>query len=80
MKNLDIIYQEYGNKSKDLEESDIDSESEKYKYKIECSECGYTFYRKRLTSNFLRKYRCGKCLGKFTVKEGIFYSDKNVEV
>ena len=44
-------------------------EKENYKYKIECKTCGQTFFRKRLSKNFTRKYRCGKCNGKFTIIE-----------
>lgn len=78
-KNLDIIFLEYGNKNKDMKDSDLDPELEKYKYKVECSNCGYTFYRKRLIKNFIRKYRCGKCLGKFAISEGTFSFEKSID-
>ena len=62
-----------GNKKKDLKDSNIQVQSEKFNYKIECMSCGYSFYRKRLNCNFGRKYRCGKCAGKFQVLQGVFY-------
>lgn len=62
-----------GDKRQDLKNSNIEVEKEKYNYKIECSKCGYYFYRKRLNSNFTKKYRCGKCGGKFSAKKGEFF-------
>ena len=57
-----------GNKKEDFEKSHIKYiESEQYKYKIICTKCGSTFYRKRLSKDFTRKYRCSKCLGKLEV-------------
>ena len=50
-----------GNKNEDLIKSNLQEQNEKYNYKIECSKCGYTFYRKRMNKYFTRKYRCGKC-------------------
>lgn len=62
-----------GDKKLDLEQSNIQVvENEKFNYKIECSECGYNFFRKRLNCNFARKYRCGKCSGRFVVYKGIY--------
>ena len=61
-----------GNKNEDLVKSNKEVITEKYNYKVECSKCGYTFYRKRMNKNFTRKYRCGKCVGKFIVYEGEF--------
>lgn len=59
-----------GNKVEDYKKSNIEyKEKENYKYKIECKTCGQTFFRKRLSKNFTRKYRCGKCNGKFTIIE-----------
>ena len=62
-----------GNKKEDFEKSNLDyTEDEKeensFKYKIECTSCGYTFYRKRLQRGFARKYLCGKCRGRFRVE------------
>lgn len=64
-----------GDKKKDLIDSDIPVEKEKFNYKIECSECGYNFFRKRMNCNFPRKYRCGKCGGRFMVYKGVFYQE-----
>ena len=63
-----MIYQEFGSKEEDYRKSNIDyQESIKYNYKIECKKCGQVIYRQRCNKNFLYKYRCGKCGGKFTV-------------
>ena len=56
-----------GDKKSDLKESNITPVEEKYKYKIVCKGCNQEFYRKRLLKYFSRKYRCGKCGGKFEV-------------
>lgn len=65
-----MTYQEYGNKEQDYKASNVEYKEEKhYNYKIVCEHCGYTFYRQRMNKNFTRKYRCGKCMGKFLVKE-----------
>ena len=65
-----MTYQGFGNKEKDYKASDVEYKEEKhYNYKIECEHCGYTFYRQRMNKNFTKKYRCGKCMGKFLVKE-----------
>lgn len=61
-----------GDKSKDLKESNKSVEKEKFNYKIECDNCGYKFFRKRLNCNFSRKYRCGKCGGKLYTMKGTF--------
>lgn len=63
-----------GDKKQDLANSNIEVEKEYYNYKIKCSKCGYFFYRKRLNSNFTKKYRCGKCGGKFIIEKGKFES------
>lgn len=78
--NLGYNISRVGNKNKDLMESSIEPEKEKYNYKVECSDCGYTFYRKRMNKDFSRKYRCGKCMGKFIINEGVFYLGKNIDV
>ncbi len=65
-----MIYLEFGNKKEDYEKSNIDyDEKTKYKYKIECIKCGQNFYRQRYNRNFTKKYRCGKCGGRFEVSE-----------
>ena len=59
-----------GNKKDDFEKSGLDyveENEEKFKYKVCCKNCGYTFYRKRMQRGFTRKYRCGKCAGRFEV-------------
>ena len=57
-----------GNKEQDYKKSNLEYKEEKQlKYKIECQKCGYTFYRQRQNKNFTRKYRCGKCGGRFEV-------------
>lgn len=57
-----------GNKKEDFEKSNMEYEEDKeYKYKIVCTKCGNIFYRKRLTKNFVKKYRCSRCLGKLDV-------------
>lgn len=59
-----------GNRQEDCKESNIEyKEDVKYNYKIECKTCGQIFYRQRIARNFIRKYRCGKCNGKFKVTE-----------
>lgn len=59
-----------GNKKEDFEKSNLEyKEVENYKYKIICKGCGQEFFRKRLQKNFLRKYRCAKCSGKFEISE-----------
>ena len=57
-----------GNKKEDFEKSKLEfQEKQNYKYKIICKECKQEFYRQRLNKNITRKYRCGKCGGKFEV-------------
>lgn len=59
-----------GNKKEDYIKSNIEfMEDDKYKYKIVCEKCNQIFYRKRLRKNFVKKYRCGNCGGKFTIFE-----------
>ena len=61
-----------GNKKLDFEKSNIKynkEKEEKYKYKIKCEKCDIIFYRKRLQKNFIKKYRCSKCLGKLKILE-----------
>ena len=64
-----------GDKNSDLIKSNIEvcTEHQKYNYKIECTKCGYSFFRKRLNCDFDKKYRCGKCGGKFYTQKGDFF-------
>ena len=63
-----MTFQEYGNKEEDYKLSHIEFKEEKrYNYKVECQKCGYTFFRQRYNKDFTKKYRCGKCGGKFIV-------------
>lgn len=58
-----------GNKKEDFEKSHLEyKENNKYKYKIQCEQCGQTFYRQRMQKNFQKKFRCGKCRGKLTIE------------
>lgn len=60
-----------GNREEDYRKSNVEYNLEKRKdrYKIKCEECGQVFFRQRIAKNFTRKYRCGKCNGKFKVTE-----------
>lgn len=62
-----------GNKKQDYENSNLvydeNEERERDKYKVICESCNYTFFRKRMMKSFTRKYRCGKCGGKFKIYE-----------
>lgn len=58
-----------GNKERDFKDSNL-KYTEKpinFNYKIVCENCNYSFSRQRVRKNFTRKYRCGKCGGKFKV-------------
>jgi len=58
-----------GNKKEDYQKSNINyEEKQEYNYHIQCTNCGQSFYRKRLNKNFVRKYRCGKCGEKFQIE------------
>lgn len=58
-----------GNKKEDYQKSNINyEEKQEYNYHIQCTNCGQSFYRKRLNRNFVRKYRCGKCGAKFQIE------------
>ena len=52
-----------GNKEEDFIKSNIEYKNEKikYKYKIICKKCGQIFFRQRIKTNFIKKYRCA-CL------------------
>lgn len=57
-----------GNKKEDMKNSNIEyNENKTYNYKVICPKCGQEFYRNRLAKDFKRRYRCGKCNGKFEV-------------
>ena len=59
-----------GNKKEDYIKSNLDyNEKQQYNYHIKCTNCGQSFYRKRLSSNFIKKYRCAKCKGKLQVEK-----------
>lgn len=58
-----------GNREEDYKKSNIEyKDDKKYNYKIYCTNCNQNFYRQRIAKNFIRKYRCGKCGGKFKVE------------
>ena len=66
--NLGYNISRVGNKKQDYEKSHIDYEDTiKFNYKVVCNQCNQTFYRQRIKRGFLRKYRCGKCGGKFII-------------
>lgn len=67
-KELGYNISRVGNKIEDYKKSNIKYAEEKYKYKIICEKCNQTFYRQRLMQNLIRKYRCGKCGGKFVIE------------
>ena len=58
-----------GNKQKDFEKSNIEYNEKpiQYKYQIICENCNQNFLRQRVSRSFTRKYRCGKCGGKFKI-------------
>ena len=57
-----------GNKREDYEKSNKNyEETQVFHYKIQCEKCEQVFFRKRLARNFVKKYRCRKCMGKFKV-------------
>ena len=57
-----------GNKKEDYLKSNIEyKEKEQFNYHIQCTNCGQSFYRKRLKRNFIKKYRCGKCESSFEI-------------
>ena len=57
-----------GNKKEDFARSNVAYQEEKNnKYQIQCQTCGQVFFRKRICKNFVQKYRCAKCNGKFQV-------------
>ena len=58
-----------GNKQKDFIKSNLEyiEKPVKYKYQIVCDNCNQRFLRQRIVKIFTRKYRCGKCGGKFKI-------------
>lgn len=58
-----------GNKEKDFSKSNLEyvETPVKFKYRIVCENCNYNFLRQRVRKYFTRKYRCGKCGGKFKI-------------
>ena len=58
-----------GNKEQDFKESNLEyiEKPINFNYKIVCEDCNYSFFRQRVRRYFTRKYRCGKCGGRFKV-------------
>ena len=58
-----------GNKKNDYEKSnkEFTEKQVNYKYKVICDGCNQTFFRQRISRSFTRKYRCGKCGGRFKI-------------
>ena len=67
--NLGYNITRVGNKEKDFNKSNLEYKEKeiKYNYKIICENCNYSFFRQRVRKNFNKKYRCGKCGGKFEI-------------
>lgn len=67
--NLGYNITRVGNKEKDFNKSNLEYKEKeiKYNYKIICENCNYSFFRQRVRKNFTKKYRCGKCGGKFEI-------------
>ena len=59
-----------GNKKKDFQKSNMEyKEKENYRYIVVCRGCDQKFFRQRLSKNFIKKYRCGKCGSIFKVSK-----------
>ena len=60
-----------GDKKQDfiLSNKEYNEKEIRYNYEIICQKCGQKVYRQRVNKNFTRKYRCGKCGGKFKVTQ-----------
>ena len=58
-----------GNKKNDYEKSNKEYTEKQvnYKYKVICDGCNQTFFRQRMKRSFTRKFKCGKCGGKFKI-------------
>ena len=67
--NLGYNVTRTGNKENDFIKSNLEYLEKPiiYKYKIICENCNQNFLRQRVVRNFTRKYRCGKCGGKFKI-------------
>ena len=58
-----------GDKKEDYIKSNVEyKEKEEYNYHIKCTNCGQEFFRKRLSRNFVRRFKCAKCGGKFIIE------------
>lgn len=69
MKNFGYNISRLGNKQEDYKNSNLEFPDKiiKYRYKIICKDCDFIYYRQRLSSDFDKKYRCGKCKGKLRI-------------
>ena len=58
-----------GNKEQDFSISNLEYTEKQinFNYKVVCESCNQTFFRQRVRKNLTRRYRCGKCGGKFIV-------------
>ena len=58
-----------GNKQQDFNKSNLEYVEKpiNINYKIICENCNYNFSRQRVRKNLTRRYRCGKCGGKFKI-------------
>ena len=58
-----------GNKERDFSISNLEFTEKpiNFNYKIVCENCNQTFLRQRVRKYFTRKYRCGKCGGRFEI-------------
>ena len=58
-----------GNKERDFIKSNLEyiEKPVKFRYRIICENCNQSFLRQRIKRGFSRKYRCGKCGGKFKI-------------
>ncbi len=72
-KNLGYDVSRVGNKEEDYKKSGKEYKEQKiYNYKIICEGCGQVIYRQRYNKDFTKKYRCGKCGGKFKAYKIIY--------
>ena len=65
--NLGYNVTRTGNKEKDFIKSNLEhiEKPVKSRYQIICENGDQQFFRQRIAKNFTRKYRCGKCGGRF---------------
>ena len=68
-KNLGYNVTRTGNIVKDFIKSNLEFKEKpvKFRYQIICENEDQQFFRQRIIKNFTRKYRCGKCGGKFKI-------------